>query len=76
MSLRRIGAILAAWLLLIAAEHLAVGIGYLALIAGPWEMASARTLVTPLLYASLGLKLVGLVDFDDQLRISGIPSPK
>jgi hypothetical protein len=24
----------------------------------------------------LGRDLVGLVDFDDQLRISGIPSPK
>jgi arylsulfatase A-like enzyme len=54
MVLRRIGAILAAWILLIAAEHLAVGIGYRALFAGTWEMASARTLVTPILYASLG----------------------
>ncbi len=54
MSLRRIGAILAAWLLLIAGEHLAVGIGYRALFAGTWEMASARTLVTPILYAALG----------------------
>ena len=54
MSLRRIGAILAAWLFLIAGEHVAVGVGYRALFAGTWEMAWARTLVTPILYAALG----------------------
>jgi HEAT repeat protein len=47
------GAILAAWMLLLCAEHLAVGFGYRALFAGTWEMGAARKFVTPIVLAML-----------------------
>ncbi len=47
------GGVLFAWLLVLVAEHLAVGLGYRDLIAGSWEMAMARTLVSPIALALL-----------------------
>lgn len=51
--LRDAGAVLAAWAVLLAAEHLAVGIGYRRLIVASWEMGVARNLVTPIALAAL-----------------------
>ena len=51
--LRDAGAVIAAWGLCIAAEHLAVGFGYRRLFVAPWEMGVARTLVTPIALALL-----------------------
>lgn len=44
---------IAAWVLCIAAEHLAVGFGFRRLFVAPWEMGLARTLVTPIALAAL-----------------------
>jgi len=52
-ALPRIGAILAAWLVLLAAEHVAVGFGYRALFVGSWEMGAARKFVSPITMAML-----------------------
>ncbi len=52
-ALVQIGVILGAWLLVLAAEHLAVGIGYRALFAGSWEMGAARKFVSPIVLGAL-----------------------
>lgn len=53
LFLRDVGAVLGGWGLLLAAEHLAVGIGYRRLFVAGWEMGLARTLVTPIALAAL-----------------------
>ncbi len=53
LFLRDVGAVLGGWGLLLAAEHLAVGIGYRRLFVATWEMGLARTLVTPVALAAL-----------------------
>ncbi|MEO8797844.1 MAG: sulfatase-like hydrolase/transferase, partial [Polyangiaceae bacterium] len=53
LFLRDVGAVLGGWGLLLAAEHLAVGIGYRRLFVASWEMGLARTLVTPVALAAL-----------------------
>src|SRR5437870_5286798 len=51
--LDRAGRVLAAWLVLVVVEHLAVGFGYRRLFVGTWEMGAARNFVTPVLMAAL-----------------------
>jgi hypothetical protein len=46
--------VLFAWSCALALEHLAVGFGWRDLIVGSWEMAAARTLLTPIVLALLG----------------------
>ena len=47
------GNVLAAWFLLLMVENFAVGVGYRALFAGSWEMAAARSRVSPIALALL-----------------------
>ncbi len=47
------GGVLLAWMFVLAAENVGVGLGYRALFAGSWEMALARTNLTPLLLGAL-----------------------
>ena len=47
------GAVLFAWWMALVLEHLAVGFGWRDLLAGSWEMGSARTLVSPIVLALL-----------------------
>lgn len=51
--LTRGGRLLLVWGLLIALENVAVGVGYRELFAGYWEMAAARTHLSPLLLSAL-----------------------
>ena len=58
------GSVLAAWALLVAAENVVVGLRYRDLFAGSWEMAVARTRVSPIaLGAVLPLALVAPLAF-------------
>src|SRR5215471_12725798 len=47
------GSVLAAWLLLIALENVVVDVAWSAFFAGSWEMAAARTRVSPIALAAL-----------------------
>lgn len=52
MFLRDLGLVLASWVLVLAVENLAVGLGYRALFVGTWEMADARLYVSPIALAA------------------------
>src|SRR5689334_22921628 len=47
------GMVLAAWAILLAVEHVGVGIGYRSLFVAAWEMALARTHLAPVALAAL-----------------------
>jgi len=50
---KRAGLVLAAWIAALALEHLVIGFGYRRLFVAPFEMAIARTAVSPLVVAAL-----------------------
>lgn len=56
---RDVGAVLASFIVLLVVENLVIGIAYRAEFAGSWEMASARTYLSPIaLAASVPIALV------------------